>query len=182
MDWPAFCIGQTYACALQQYGTELSYKALILCLCLSVYWYPAVLNCPHVDAGKKCKSQASTGSRKEAMRLSASISVLRVATRCGSLFGLLTHRLKGRLSWRSRHSWQAHARPASLSAGLVDRGARRMLHRPRRERAALGNLYFEDEPGRRSAAKLLTRARATRRGALRPMSLSCRSCRGVRAA
>ena len=36
------------------------------------------------------------------------------------------------------------------------------------------DVYFEEEPGRRSAAKLLTR---TRPGASPPTSPSCRSCR-----
>ena len=68
---------------------------MIACLRLSVYWCPAPLSCRYVIAVKKCKSQASTRSRKEAMPIFASTNAPRVTMRCGLLFGL---RLS--LSWR----------------------------------------------------------------------------------
>jgi len=43
----------------------------------------------------------------------------------------------------------------SLPAALVDRGIGRLLCRERRRRPRTQHVYFEDEPGRRSAAKLL---------------------------
>jgi hypothetical protein len=52
---------------------------------------------------------------------------------------------------------------APFPAALDDRGdERRLLHRPRQERQALGYFYFEDEPSRRSAANLLTKDEARR--------------------
>ena len=46
---------------------------------------------------------------------------------------------------------------APLPAALVRRGDRRLLHGQGRERAGLAYVYFEEESGRRAAAKLLTR-------------------------
>ena len=52
---------------------------------------------------------------------------------------------------------------APLPAALVRRGNGRLLHRPRRQRSRLlACVYFEEEPGRRAAAKLLTRDEARR--------------------
>jgi hypothetical protein len=46
---------------------------------------------------------------------------------------------------------------------LDDRGEQqRLFHRPRQGRACIGYFYFEDEPGRRSAANLMTRNEARR--------------------
>jgi DNA-directed RNA polymerase specialized sigma24 family protein len=45
---------------------------------------------------------------------------------------------------------------------LDRRGNRRLLHRPRCDRQALAYVYFEEEPGRRAAAKLLTRDESRR--------------------
>ena len=61
----------------------------------------------------------------------------------------------------------AHARTAPFPAALVRRGTgpeatATVLHRPRRQRQALAYVYFEDEPGRRAAPKLLTRDEARR--------------------
>jgi hypothetical protein len=56
-----------------------------------------------------------------------------------------------------------HALRAPLPAALVDRGDRRLLHPPRRQRQALAYVYFEEEPSRRAAAKLLTRDEARHR-------------------
>jgi hypothetical protein len=49
-----------------------------------------------------------------------------------------------------------------------------LLHRPRRQWPRAGYVYFEDAPGRRAAAELLTRERSPAdRRQCRP---SCRSC------
>jgi hypothetical protein len=90
-------------------------KMVSQCQLLSVYWCPAALSCPHVGAGKKCKSQASTSFPKEATRISGSIIAPRAAIRCGLLFGLLTQRLKGRFTRRPR----CDARRGSLSASAL---------------------------------------------------------------
>jgi hypothetical protein len=47
-----------------------------------------------------------------------------------------------------------------LPAALVDRGKHRVLHRAGRRQAGAGFVYFENEAGRRSSAKLLTRDEA----------------------
>jgi hypothetical protein len=49
-----------------------------------------------------------------------------------------------------------------LPAALVCRGIGRLLCRARHGGQALAYVYFEDEPGRRSAAKLLTKDEARR--------------------
>jgi hypothetical protein len=54
-----------------------------------------------------------------------------------------------------------HALPP-FSAALVGRGTTRLLHRARPQRMALAYVYFEDEPGRRSAAKLRSKDEARR--------------------
>jgi hypothetical protein len=56
----------------------------------------------------------------------------------------------------SRHP---HAR-TPLPAAVVSRGT--PAHRPRLDGPALAYVYFEDEPGRRSAAHLMTRDEARR--------------------
>jgi len=55
------------------------------------------------------------------------------------------------------------AKRSPLPAALVCRGTSRLLRRARdRGGQALAYIYFEEEPGRRSAAKLLTRDEARR--------------------
>jgi hypothetical protein len=49
-----------------------------------------------------------------------------------------------------------------LPAAVVDRATRRLLRRARPQRQQLTYVYFEDEPGRRSAAKLLSKDEARR--------------------
>jgi hypothetical protein len=46
-----------------------------------------------------------------------------------------------------------------LPAALVRRGERGLLHRPHANGLALAYVYFEDEPGRRAAAHMLSRPR-----------------------
>jgi hypothetical protein len=58
------------------------------------------------------------------------------------------------------------SRAASLPAALNDRGEQqRVLHRPRPHGQALGYFYFENEPGRRSPARPLTKDEARRMAA-----------------
>ena len=47
-----------------------------------------------------------------------------------------------------------------LGAALVDEGRHGVLHRADHDKQALAYGYFEGQPGRRSAAKLLTRDEA----------------------
>jgi hypothetical protein len=49
---------------------------------------PAVLNCPHIGAERKCTSHAPTHWREKATRISASTIVLRATMRCTLLFGV----------------------------------------------------------------------------------------------
>ena len=46
--------------------------------------------------------------------------------------------------------------PVVASRPLVSRGRRRVLRREGQHRPKLAAVYYEEEPGRRSAAKLLT--------------------------
>jgi hypothetical protein len=63
---------------------------------------------------------------------------------------------------RSRRGLELRRARAPLPPALDRRGNRRLLHRPRRDRASALFFYFEDQPGRRAAAKLLTRHEARR--------------------
>jgi hypothetical protein len=66
------------------------------------------------------------------------------------------------------HNWVVAVRAlrgndaTPLPAALVCRGTGRLLCREGQQRQQLAYVYFEDEPGRRSAAKLLTRDEARR--------------------
>ena len=69
------------------------------------------------------------------------------------------------LAWPVVHSaaeQATHTDRAPLPAALDDRRNRRLLHRPRRQRAGARLCLFEDERGRRAAVKLLTRDGARR--------------------
>jgi len=64
-----------------------------------------------------------------------------------------------RETWRSDD--QAEAPP--LPAALVSRGRKNLVRREKdRSGQKLGYVYFEEEPGRRSASKLLTKDEARR--------------------